>query len=206
MKLYYAPQSPFARKARVACIELGFARTVVCEYVKVIPGSPNPDYAESVNPLKKIPALVADTGEVIYDSTVICEYLDDLAGGDILIPRDPVRRWQVLTNHSLAHGMCESIISIRYETALRLESHRWQGWIDDHWDKVHAGMRWFERHGGALEGKIDLAKITLACALGYIDFRWPQRNLRKEFPAIDAWFGQIKLRRSFADTKPRDPE
>jgi glutathione S-transferase len=73
MKLYYAPQSPFARKVRAAAIELDLAENLELEYAEVVPGRPNTEFAESRNPLRKIPALITDAGETIYDSTVICE-------------------------------------------------------------------------------------------------------------------------------------
>jgi|SRR5262245_40007692 len=125
MKLFYAPQSPFARKVRAAAIELGLNQRIQLEYAEVVPGRPNSDYGQNRNPLRKIPALITDDGETIFDSTVICEYLDALAGGGILIPCDQSRRWRVLTNHALAQGMCESVILIRYETSLRPEPARW---------------------------------------------------------------------------------
>jgi hypothetical protein len=128
MKLFYAPQSPFARKVRAAAIELGLAERLELEYVEVVPGQPNTAFGASRNPLRKIPALVTDAGETIFDSTVICEYLDALAGGGFLIPKDPMHRWRVLTSHALAQGMCESIILIRYETWLRPEALRWHAW------------------------------------------------------------------------------
>ena len=108
MKLHYAPQSPFARKVRAAAIELGLSGSIDLEYTEVVPGRPNRAYGQSHNPLRKIPALVIDDGTTIYDSTVICEYLDDLAGGGIIIPQDRSRRWRVLTSHALAQGLCES--------------------------------------------------------------------------------------------------
>ena len=76
MKLLYAPQSPFARKVRAAAIELSLDERIELEYAEVIPGRPNVRYAQSANPLRKIPALITDEGEIIFDSTVICEYLD----------------------------------------------------------------------------------------------------------------------------------
>src|SRR5262249_44670784 len=99
------------------------------EYAEVVPGRPNTAFAQNRNPLRKVPALLTDTGETIYDSTVICEYLDTLAGGDVLIPRDPVRRWRVLTNHALAPGMCESVILVRCETWFRRETLGGTVWV-----------------------------------------------------------------------------
>src|SRR5262249_50302185 len=151
---------------------------IVLEYAEVVPGRPNVAFAESRNPLRKIPALVTDGGETIFDSTVICEYLDMLAGGGILVPRDGPRRWRVLTDHALAQGMCESIILIRYETWLRPESVRWNVWVDDHWDKIHSGLSWFERNEGELAMPINLAQLALGSLLGYVDFRWPDQGWR----------------------------
>ena len=205
MKLFYAPQSPFARKVRAAAIELGLEERIQLEYAEVVPGRPNTEYARSRNPLRRIPALVTNSGETIFDSTVICEYLDALAGGGILIPQDVRHRWRVLTNHALAQGMCESVILIRYETWLRPESARWSDWVDDHWDKINSGLDWFEHNDSELNGPIDLAHLALGCLLGYVDFRWPQQGWRERFSSIGAWFAQLERRPSFARTKPEAP-
>ena len=203
MKLFYAPQSPFARKVRAA-IELGLAERLQLEYADVVPGRPNTAFAQSRNPLRKIPALVTDVGETIYDSTVICEYLDMVAGG-VLIPRDTSRRWRVLTNHALAQGMCESVILIRYETWLRPEAVRWSVWIDDHWDKIHSGLAWFEQNDRELSEPINLAHLALGSLLGYVDFRWPDHGWRQRVPNVSAWFAQLEQRPSFMQTKPEPP-
>lgn len=205
MKLFYAPQSPFARKVRAAAIELGLEDRLQLEYAEVVPGRPNADYARQRNPLRKIPALVTDAGETIFDSTVICEYLNALAGGGVLIPREASRRWRVLTNHALAQGMCESAILIRYETWLRPEAARWSVWIDDHWDKIHNGLDWFERNSSELNEPIDLAHLALGSLLGYVDFRWPDNGWRERFSNVSAWFARLEQRPSFARTKPQPP-
>jgi glutathione S-transferase len=205
MKLYYAPQSPFARKVRAAAIELGLAENLELEYAEVVPGRPNPGFAQSLNPLRKIPALITDTGETLYDSTVICEYLDALAGGRILIPREPSRRWRVLTNHALAQGMCESIILIRYETWLRPEPLRWSVWADDQWDKIHTGLGWFEANDKELSDPVNLAHLALGSLLGYIDFRWPDDGWKHRFPKVSSWFARLEQRPSFAQTRPEPP-
>lgn len=205
MKLFYAPQSPFARKVRAAAIELGLDERLELEYAEVVPGLPNSDYGQNRNPLRKIPALMTDDGETIFDSTVICEYLDALAGGGILIPTDHRRRWRVLTSHALAQGMCDSVISIRYETWLRPEAARWSEWVDDQWDKINSGLGWFERNPEELRGPINLAHLALGSLLGYIDFRWPEIAWRARYPSVATWFDQLALRPSFARTKPQPP-
>jgi glutathione S-transferase len=205
MKLFYAPQSPFARKVRAAAIELGLDDRIELAYTEVVPGRPNADYAQSRNPLRKIPALVTDSGETIFDSTVICEYLDTLAGGGILIPRDASKRWRVLTNHALAQGLCESVILIRYETWLRPEATRWSTWIDDHWDKINSGLNWFDHNRAELNEPINVAHLALGSLLGYADFRWPELGWRTRFKGVGEWFAQIERRPSFSKTKPEPP-
>lgn len=204
MKLFYAPQSPFARKVRAAAIELGLDDRIELEYAEVVPGRRNDDF-ESRNPLRKIPALLTDQGGTIFDSTVICEYLDALAGGGILIPSDPSRRWRVLTSHALAQGMCESVILLRYETWLRPVETRWPVWIDDQWGKIKAGMAWFNSHPDELQQPVNLAHLALGSLLGYVDFRWPDQGWRTQYPDVGAWFAQLELRPSFAQTRPKSP-
>jgi glutathione S-transferase len=204
MKLFFAPQSPFARKVRAAAIELSLGDRLELEYAEVVPGRPNEAFAR-LNPLRKVPALVTDAGETIYDSTVICEYLDALCGGDRLIPRDAARRWRVLTCHALAQGMCESVILIRYETWLRPEPLRWPVWINEHWSKIHTGLGWFEANAAELEGPVNVAHLALGCMLGYADFRWPDHGWRKQFPGVAAWFARLEQRPSFAQTRSEAP-
>jgi glutathione S-transferase len=149
MKLLYAPQSPFARKVRAAAIELGLGDQMQLQYAEVVPGKENASFAESINPLRKVPALILDDGvTVIVDSTVICEFLDALVGGGTLVPQSGQDRWRVLSQHAIAQGMCEAVILIRYETWLRPEALRWEVWINDQWDKIWRGLEWFERRSG----------------------------------------------------------
>jgi glutathione S-transferase len=205
MKLLYAPQSPFARKVRAAAIELGLGDRIDVEYAEVVPGKPNRSFGGSVNPLRKIPALVTDNGETIFDSTVICGYLDDLAGGGVIIPRDPAARWRVLTHHALAHGICEAVILVRYETWLRPEPYRWSVWVDDQWDKINSGLAWFEHNPGSFQEPVNLAHLALGNAVGYIDFRWPAENWRERFGQVAQWFERLDQRPSFSLTRPAAP-
>jgi len=208
MKLTYSPQSPFARKVRAAAIELGLEDRIVLEYAEVVPSRKNVDYADAVNPLRKLPALILDDGEtVLVDSTVICEYLDDLVGGGRLIPSAGPERWRVLSQHAVAQGMCEAIILVRYETWLRPQTLRWKDWLDDQWDKIWTGLAWFEHDAARrlVAGFPDLSHLALASCLGYVEFRHPDMNWRTRFPAVSAWYEQISARPSMAKTLPRDP-
>ncbi len=210
MKLMYAPQSPFARKVRAAAIELGLADRIELEYAEVTPGRKNAAFAESVNPLRKVPALVLDDEKtVLVDSTVICEYLDALAGGGRLIPASGPERWRVLSQHAVVQGMCEAAILVRYETWLRPAAMRWPEWIDDQWDKIWSGLAWFESCAKeappSATGARDLSQLALACCLGYVDFRYPETNWPKRFPRVAAWRREIASRPSLAETRPQDP-
>ena len=207
MKLMYAPQSPFARKVRAAAIELGLGDRIELEYAEVKPGKENAAFAESVNPLRKIPALILDDGKtVIVDSTVICEFLDALVGGGRLIPVSGPDRWRVLCQHAVAQGMCEAIVLIRYETWLRPEHMRWPDWLDDQWSKIWSGLAWFDR--GADEAllkrpnTVDISHLALASCLGYVSFRYPERNWPSQFPQVAVWYQQIVSRPSLANTMP----
>jgi glutathione S-transferase len=100
--------------------------------------------------LKKLPALILDSGNVIIDSYVIVEYLDDLAGGGKLLPASGAARWQVKSDHSLLQGMLDSMLLCRYEKMVRPEALRWQAWSDDHWNRAWKGMARFEEQADAL--------------------------------------------------------
>lgn len=210
MKLMYAPQSPFARKVRALAIELGLADRIELVYAEVVPGRENAAYAETINPLRKIPALILDDGAtVLVDSSVICEYLDSLAGGNRLIPAPGPERWRVLTQHAVAQGLCEAAILIRYETWLRPEPMRWRDWLDDQWGKIWSGLAWFEASAPTALNEnlaaIDVSQLALASCLGYIDFRWPHTNWSARFPRIARWYEAISARPSLAATKPMNP-
>ena len=201
MKLMYAPASPFARKVRVTSIELGLAEEIELNFTEVEPGKPNPMYSKDCNPLRKIPTLLMDDGTAIYDSTVICEYLDARAGGG-LIPVSGDDRWRVLTQHALAQGMCEAAVLIRYETFLRPEESRWQVWEDDQWDKIWMGLQWFESDPGKLEDPVNLAQLCLGCFLGYLEFRFADSDWRADLPNLATWYDLMAERDSFILTNP----
>ncbi|ABE41305.1 glutathione S-transferase family protein [Rhodopseudomonas pseudopalustris] len=194
MKLSFSPASPFARKVRIAAIELGLIDRIEFIPAAVVPGQANDDYMRDVNPLKKLPALILDNGEVIIDSFVIAEYLDDLAGGGKLIPAAGPERWRVRSDHALLQGMLDSMLLCRYEKLLRPKELFWQSWYDDHWSRAWTGMARFEQNDKVLNGQLDLAQITLVCVLGYADFRFPDCGWRKAYPKLDA-FNQKMLER-----------
>src|SRR5215475_1532058 len=118
MKLNFSPASPFARKVRIAAIELGLIDRIEFVPTTVAPGTPNDDYSK-ITPVKKLPVLILDNGNVVLDSYVIVEYLDELAGGGKLIPSSGPNRWRVKSDHSLLQGMLDSMLLCRYEKMVR---------------------------------------------------------------------------------------
>jgi glutathione S-transferase len=203
MRLLASPASPFARKARVAAIELGLAGRVAVETVRVLPTERCDDYQRDANPLGKVPSLVLDDGRVLYDSLVICEYFDAIAGGNRLLPASGNTRFDTLTRHALASGMTDAIVLVRYEDVLRPEAMRSAQWRDGQLRKVQAGLDWFEAHPASLHGSLDLAQIALACFLGYADFRYPDLGWREARPQLAAWYDLgILPRPSFRETMP----
>jgi glutathione S-transferase len=186
MKLTFSPASPFARKVRIAAIELGLIDRIEFVPTTVVPGTPNDEYSK-IHPLKRLPALILDSGEVIVDSYVIVEYLDELAGGGKLIPASGAVRWKVKSDHSLSQGMLDSMLLCRYENMLRPEALRWKAWSDDHWNRAWKGMARFEQQTEMLSRPLDISQIALTCVLGYADFRFADCGWRKAYPKLDAF-------------------
>ena len=200
MKLTFSPASPFARKVRIAAIELGLIDKIELTPVSVAPGTPNDEYSK-IHPLKKLPVLILDNGDVILDSYVIVEYLNELAGGN-LIPDYGPTRWQVKTDHSLLQGMLDSMLLCRYEKLARPEGSRWQAWSDDHWNRAWMGMARFEGRDDVLKGPFTIAQIGLVCVLGYADFRFADCGWRKAYPKLDAFHNKMLERPSIKISVP----
>jgi glutathione S-transferase len=203
MKLTFSAASPFARKVRIAAIELGLIDKIEFMPTTLAPGQPNDQYSHDVNPLKKLPALILDNGEVIVDSFVIVEYLDELAGGGKLIPAFGPAKWNVKSDHSMLQGMLDSMLLCRYEKLARPEPLRWQAWADDHWNRAWSGMARFERQTDMLSRtSLDVAQIALACVLGYADLRFADCGWRKAYPKLDAFHEKMLTRPSVKISLP----
>lgn len=200
MKLYHAAPSPFVRKVHMAALELGLMDRISLVATHVTPGRENDDYAEQVNPLRKIPALETDDGMVLYDSTVICEYLNHLEGSHKLIPEHGAERWRVLTAQTLANGIMEAGVLLRYETFLRPEERRWSVWVDEQWEKISNALAWFDKHSNDSTMTID--KIALACALGYLDFRFDYYMWRERYADLCSWHETVAKTSAYLDTQP----
>lgn len=200
MKLYYSATSPFVRKCLVSAHELGLRERIV-----LLPAAPHPvnrDRALIVqNPLGKAPTLITDDGVVLYDSRVICEYLNALGDGHLL-PKQPGERWPVYRDQALADGIMDAAVLVRYETFARPESRRWKQWIDGQMDKVTCSLVDLEQRARALGSRVDLGSIALGCALAYLDFRFASLGWQNTYPKTAAWQAGFAARESMMTTRP----
>jgi glutathione S-transferase len=202
MQLHYNVASPFVRKVMAVAIETGLAERI--EPVKRLP-SPIAPVAEvnADNPLGKIPCLVTDEAGALYDSRVICEYLDSLHQGPKMFPASGAPRWTALRRQALADGIMDAGVLTRYETFVRPQEARWEAWTENQKQKFRRGLNALESEGPSL-GVVDIGTLAIACALGYLDFRYPEEDWRAGRPRLTAWLEQFGQRPSIAQTAPQE--
>jgi glutathione S-transferase len=187
--------SPFGRKVKIAAALLGLREQIEVVITDVTDPA---DAIRNQNPLGKIPALILESGEILYDSRVIIEYLDYLAGGNRLIPAPP-QRFTALTRAALADGILDAALLIVYETRFRGADKYEPKWVDYQSGKIGRALAAFEAE--LPKGARDVSHIGLACALGYLDLRLEGR-WRAEHPKLVAWFDAFAAEvPAFAATK-----
>jgi len=201
MKLHFAPASPFARKVRILIKELGLEESVALHDVGAVTPVSNNNDLNLINPLGMLPVLVLDNGDSLYDSPVICEYLNHIADG-VFYPTDTDRRFRTLRLQALGDGILDLSVAMRYEIAMRPENLQWQTWLDFQDEKVQRGLDTLEALCNSFEASPLIGEITVACVLGYRDFRFADVNWRDGRPALSEWFDQIMLRDSLIETVP----
>ena len=205
MKLRYSPTSPYVRKVMVAAIETGTVERIERIPTAVAPTKRNDEVARE-NPLVKVPALTTDDGLVLYDSPVICEYLDTLHDGAKLFPPAGKTRWMALRRQALGDGILDAAILGRYE-ALRPKEYQWSEWIDAQLRKVRGALAALdmEVEAGELGGPITIGQIAIGCALGYLDFRYAAEDWRGRHRRLAHWFDEFSKRKAMELTAPKDP-
>ena len=202
MTLYHSPLSPYVRKVMVVAHETGLLDEIETVNGSGTPMEPNEETVAQ-NPLGKIPALVTEDGMTLFDSRVICRYLDKVAGAG-LYPAGS-GEFAMLTREALAEGIIDAALLVSYEGRLRPENIRFTPWVEGQKDKVRRGLEWFERHIDALAGHLTMDKIALGCALGYVDFRLADVDWRKDCPGLAAWYKEFSARQSMKETAPKQP-
>ncbi|AKS07723.1 glutathione S-transferase N-terminal domain-containing protein [Pseudomonas trivialis] len=202
MTLFHNPASPFVRKVRVLLAETGQQDRVALHGCMPTPVNPDAHVVQG-NPVGKIPALRLADGTVLHDSRVILDYFDHQHVGNPLIPRDGSARWRRLTLASMADGIMDAAVLVRYETALRPVEKHWDQWLDEQRNKIRRSLAELEADAIAeLTSHFDIAAISVACALGYLDFRHPDMQWRSDNPQLAAWYADVSQRPSMLQTQP----
>jgi len=197
MKLIMAEASPFARKVRVLLRETNQLEEVEEVSIATSPFQVN-EQAKAANPTGRIPSLTRVDGPALYDSRVITRYLDAKAAAGMY---PEAKLWDVLTVEATGDSMMDSAVSISYELRLRPQEEVSTEWTDAQWAKVMGGCdalqnQWMD----LLNGPLNMAHISIACALGYLDLRHDARNWRQGHDALAAWFADFSKRPSFHKT------
>lgn len=199
MKLYTSMPSPFGRKVKIMLMETGLWDDTQVIEVVTTPFATDPAVA-AANPAGKIPALLREEGPALYDSRVICRYLDARAGAG-LYPES--RLWEVLTLEAMADGILEAALAMVYELRFRPEEKVMPEWIEAQWARVARSLDMLEgRWMAHLSGRVDAGHIALGCALGYLDFRHGARDWRSGHEALADWYDGFSARESMVRTAP----
>ena len=201
MKLRYSPLSPFVRKVTVTLIETGLENKV--ERIPTDVWDPETDIAKD-NPLGKVPALITNDGKVLYDSPVICEYLDGLHDGDKLFPASGKTRWLALGLQALGDGMSEAGVLKLLETR-RPEEVQYEKWMARQTVTVLRAMDALESETDGLEGPLTIGQVAVGCSVGWLDFRFPDLGWRQDPPGLAEWFEGFSERPSMTATVPKEP-
>jgi len=200
MKLAYSPTSPYVRKVMVLLHETGQLDDVTLMPVATTPLAVDETLLPS-NPLGKVPALERPEGPALYDSRVICAYLNDRAKGT-LYGKD-ARHWEILTLEATADGILDAALAMTYEARMRPADKQMPEWVDGQWNKIARACsalntRWMSH----LSGPLDMGQVSVACALAYVDCRHDARGWRKGNDALAAWYEAFDSRPSMQATRP----
>ena len=201
MKLYHSPASPFVRKALVAAHETGLADRIEIVPVALTPVASNAELDEE-NPLGKIPALILEDGTALFDSPVICEYLDTRHDGPRLFPAGGPERWTALRRQALADGLLDAAILCRYETFLRPAERQWADWVDGQRAKFRRALDALEGEADSFGDAVDIGTIAAGCAADYLDFRALDDGWRDTRPRLARWLEGFVERPSMQATRP----
>ncbi len=201
MKLRYSPTSPYVRKVLIVAIETG--QTGKIENVPTDVWGPTATIGEQ-NPLGKVPCLITDAGMTLFDSPVICEYLDGNHTGQKLFPGPGDGRWRALRQQAIADGILDAAILARLESNRPADKVH-QPWIDRQRKAIYRSMDLLEAEADTLNGPLTIGQIAVGCACGYLDLRYAADRWREGRPKLAAWYEGMAKRKSFLDTVPKDP-
>ena len=199
MQLFWSSRSPFVRKVMVAAHEMGLAARIRTERVVVSAAVPNAQVM-AANPLNKIPTLILDDGTALYDSRVICEYLDTLHGGRKLFPAEPAARWVALRRQALGDGLMEVIV-LRLGEQNRAAGMQSEKHMSTFKLKIATVLDRLEGEAEDLAGPNTIDHVAIACALGHLDFRFAADEWRTGRPKLARWYDEFARRPSMQKTE-----
>ena len=198
MKGYATANSPYARKVRIAAIETGQPDLIDWQ---MLSRAERAEQVPAINPLGKVPVLVLGSGEALYDSPVLCAYVDARHDGRKLIPAEEPEHWRVLGLEALGDGLGEAVVAVALEQA-KPEGERSQGVIERQGGKVASALAVLEGAVQSFRDPITVGEIAVACALGYMEFRNIAEGWRDKHAALADWYQRMEARPSFAETAP----
>lgn len=203
MQLRYSPTSPFVRKVVITAIETGLDDRI--ERIATDPWAADTDLRKT-NPLSKVPCLITDDGLSIFDSPVICEYLDAIGNGS-LFPTDTAARFNALTLAATADGMTDAGVLLVVENLRRPAELKWDWWVERQTATMNKAMDVLESNaaGFGTDGPITIAEVTAGAGLGWVDLRFPDFGWRDNRPALAKWFESVSARPSFKASAPPKP-
>ncbi len=201
MKLRYSPTSPYVRKVVVTAAETGLGDRI--ELIVTDTRDPETDLPGD-NPLGKVPTLITDSGDRLFDSPVICEYLDSLHDGAKLFPAAGEARWEALRLQALGDGILDAAVS-RLLEGRRPEAERSAEFTARQQGKAAAAVAALEAEVSGFSDALTIGTITVGCALGYLDFRFAEDDWRAGRPALAAWYADFAERPSMVASVPLDP-
>lgn len=200
IKLFYTPTSPYARKVRIVALEKGL-KDKISEIIA--PPADNPPELQKTNPLGAIPALLLENGESIYDSMVICAYLDSLSKENPLYPSSGIEKFRAMRAEALGNGVMESGVAIVCERR-RTETGISQKVIDKHLKAIDRCLPVMEAESAGFGKEIDIRQIAFGAALGYTAFRLPEVNWQGKAPKLAKWYETFAQRPAMKATVPKD--
>jgi len=203
MKLHWSSRSPFVRKVMITVHELQLVEQVELLPATVTPFAPDAS-VRAINPLIKIPTLVTGSGDMLYDSVVICEYLDNLNGTPRLFPSQGAQRIRALTLHAMADGLLEMLI-LWMTVRSRLPGDVVEALVNASRTKFSGTVDWLEQQAeGWNSNDLNIGTLTVGVALGYADFRFPDLAWRDGRPRLHDWYQRFTQRASAQATAPHD--
>ena len=201
MRLYHSQTSPYVRKVMVVAREAG-----IHDRIELIAGSASP-VGETApvardNPLGKLPCLLLQDGGVLYDSRVICEYLDSQHDGHKLFPAAGPARWEALRRQALGDGICDAALLRRYEASQRPLERQWDEWVLGQKRKIDRALDALEAEVPSFPASPDIGLIAVAIALAYLDLRFAEDAWRDGRPGLTALQAGFAMRPSMRETAP----